>query len=198
MMPAGREPQTLESIVAVARDLFYVQGYAATSMQDIADAARIHKSSLYHHTAGKDALLEAICEGPLEQLTRSLDEVTGSGDRPGQQVSAAIAGAVRAALLDPRSTSVIVRLEGKSPVIDRVSAWRRDYEQRLASLVERAQGQGEVRADVQAALLTRLMLGMINWIVQWFDPTSGHYRAATIEDAVAAVISTGIFTDGSP
>lgn len=194
-MPAGRESQTLESIVAVARDLFYTQGYAATSMQDIADAARIHKSSLYHHTAGKDALLEAICEGPLQQLTRSLDEVMGRADSPGRQLSAGIAGAVRAALIDPRSTSVIIRLEGKSPVIDRVNAWRRDYEHRLASLVERAQASGEVRSDVEAALLARLVLGMINWIVQWFDPASGHYRAATIEHAVAAVVGSGIFTD---
>jgi AcrR family transcriptional regulator len=194
-MPAGRENQSLDSIVAIARDLFYVQGFSATSMQDIADAARIHKSSLYHHTSGKDALLEAICEGPLRQLTESLDEVESRSSSPGTQVSEAIAGAARAALLDPRSTSIIVRLEGKSPVIDRVGAWRRGYEQRLIRLIESAQASGEVRADIDPPLLARLVLGMINWIVQWFDPRSGPYDAATVEHAVSAMVGTGLFTE---
>lgn len=196
-MTGARETHSFDSIVDVARDLFYRQGFSATSMQDIADAASIHKSSLYHHTSGKDALLEAICEGPLRQLTESLDRVEAESSSPGEQVSQAIAGATRTALQDPRSTSIIVRLEGKTPVIERVGSWRRDYEHRLIGLIERAQVSGEVRGDVDPPLLARLVLGMINWIVQWFDSGDGPYTAASVEHAVVAMVGSGLFTDGS-
>lgn len=56
-----------EEILDAAAELFTTQGYATTSTRAIADAVGIRQSSLYHHFATKDDILE-------ELLTRTVAE----------------------------------------------------------------------------------------------------------------------------
>ena len=53
---------TRELLVSVARELFTERGYAATSVEDIIQAAGVARGALYHHFAGKDALFRAVYE----------------------------------------------------------------------------------------------------------------------------------------
>lgn len=191
-----RELQSAEGILEVATELFYRQGYDATSMQDIAVAAKINKSSLYHHIRGKEELLEAICRRAFATLNASLEQAESSAAEPGQRVLIAFTGAVRTALADPRGTSIIVRLQGKSEVSQRVKGWRRDYEQRFADLIAAAQKSGSVRADIGALMLARLVLGLVDWAVEWFEPRSGSYSASSVEGAVVAVAAYGLAGEG--
>jgi AcrR family transcriptional regulator len=187
-----RELQSADSITEIAAELFYRQGYDATSMQDIAVAAKINKSSLYHHIRGKEEILEAICRRTFGQLNASFDEAQAAAAEPGQRVLLAFAAAVRTALDDPRGTSIIIRLQGKTEVARQVQSWRRDYEHRFIQLIAAAQQAGDVRADVDAPMLARLVLGMVNWIVEWFEPRGRSYSAASVEAAVVAVAAHGL------
>ena len=47
-------------ILDAARSLFGRKGYAQTSVDEIADAARVTKGAVYHHFAGKEALFRAV------------------------------------------------------------------------------------------------------------------------------------------
>ncbi len=191
-----RELQSAEGILEVATELFYRQGYDATSMQDIAAAAKINKSSLYHHIRGKEELLEAICRRAFDTLNASLRQAESSDTGAGQRVIVAFTGAVRTALADPRGTSIIVRLQGKSEVSQRVKGWRRDYEQRFAELIGVAQKSGDVRADVAALMLARLVLGLVDWVVEWFEPRGSSYSVSSVEAAVVAVAAYGLAGEG--
>jgi AcrR family transcriptional regulator len=187
-----RELQSADSIVEIAAGLFYRQGYDATSMQDIATAAEINKSSLYHHIRSKEEILEAICRRTFAQLNASLDEAERSAGEPGERVLLAFAAAVRTALSDPRGTSIIIRLQGKTEVAREVRSWRRDYEQRFIQLVATAQQSGDVRSDIGAPMLARLVLGMVNWVVEWFEPRGRSWSASAVEAAVVAVAANGL------
>src|SRR5262245_8828581 len=63
---------TREKIVAAALDLFSRQGFAGTSMRQIAGAVGIRAASLYNHFPGKEALFSAIVDsyGPASSATR--------------------------------------------------------------------------------------------------------------------------------
>jgi AcrR family transcriptional regulator len=57
--------------------LFGRKGYAQTSVDEIADAARVTKGAVYHHFAGKEALFRAVhAEAEAEAQARAL----GAGD----------------------------------------------------------------------------------------------------------------------
>ena len=187
-----RELQSADSIIEIAAGLFYRQGYDGTSMQDIAAAVKIYKSSLYHHIRGKEEILEAICRRTFGQLNASFDEAQGRTAEPGQRVLLTFAAAVRTALADPQGTSIIIRLQGKTEVARQVQSWRRDYEHRFTQLIATAQQAGEVRDDVEAPMLARLVLGLVNWVVEWFEPRGRSYSAASVEAAVVAVAANGL------
>lgn len=70
-MPTPRD-DTRARILRTAYGLLYRQGFARTSMDEIAAAARLTKRSLYYHFDSKDAVVEAVLEA---QRTHALDQL---------------------------------------------------------------------------------------------------------------------------
>ena len=70
----------------VALDLFAAHGFAATTMDDIAEAAGVTKPLVYQHFESKRALylelLDAVSSGMIERIVQA----TGAAEGPRQQV----------------------------------------------------------------------------------------------------------------
>jgi AcrR family transcriptional regulator len=80
---------TRSAILAAARGLFGQQGYAQTSVDEIAAAARVTKGAVYHHFAGKQALFRAVySEVEAEAQART----AGAVDPKGSPVDQIVAG----------------------------------------------------------------------------------------------------------
>lgn len=62
-------------IMDTATALFVAQGYAGTSMSDLARAVGIQKASLYHHFASKEALFIACVTEGYEGALRLLEDI---------------------------------------------------------------------------------------------------------------------------
>ena len=97
--PGVQDRHTPESLLAVAVEVFNVRGYDGTSMEDLAKAAGITKSSIYHHVAGKEELLRLA-------VTRALDGLFGVLDEPGATEGARRGPASRTSSGVPASSSV--------------------------------------------------------------------------------------------
>jgi AcrR family transcriptional regulator len=61
---------TRRALLDAARSLFGEQGYAATSLDEVAQAAKVTKGALYHHYNGKQELFAAV----YEQVKREVSE----------------------------------------------------------------------------------------------------------------------------
>jgi AcrR family transcriptional regulator len=69
---AAQGAETRAGLLAAARELFGEQGYAATSLDDVAARAGVTKGALYHHFGGKAELFQSV----FEQVKREIsDEV---------------------------------------------------------------------------------------------------------------------------
>jgi len=87
---AERTEATRGAIIAAASDLFGRQGFAATSMDQIARKSGLAKGAIYHHFATKEAVFEAVFRLASERLAeRILREAADAND-----VLTAIAGGV--------------------------------------------------------------------------------------------------------
>ena len=62
-----------QAIIDAATELFAGRGFAGVSVQEIADAAGTHKTTVLYHFATKDALHEAVLDAALGRVV----EVTG-------------------------------------------------------------------------------------------------------------------------
>lgn len=181
------------AILTQARRLFYERGFDATSMQDIADATGLHKSTLYHHIRSKEELLERACRETLDRLEASLEAAVCHQDlSPRARLLLAFDGAVAVALDDVVGTNVVISQRDGTAVGRRVHDWRRTYDHRFTRLVREAQEAGEVRSDIDAGLLTRIVLGTVNWVVTWYLPGADRYSTEEVRRAITAVIDGGV------
>ncbi|MGV7591975.1 TetR/AcrR family transcriptional regulator, partial [Mycobacterium kansasii] len=64
----GRPGYDLDSLLAVAVRVFNERGYDATSMDVLAKNLGLTKSSIYHHVAGKEELLDLALNRALSGL----------------------------------------------------------------------------------------------------------------------------------
>lgn len=64
-----------DEIKSAALTLFAVKGYAATSMQEIADSVGLNKASLYFYTKGKKELYLLILDEHLKHLREALEQI---------------------------------------------------------------------------------------------------------------------------
>jgi AcrR family transcriptional regulator len=68
--------QRRSQLLEVARDRFAEQGFHATSMDEIAEAAGVTKPVLYQHFPSKRALYVELLEGTGAEMLRTLAEAT--------------------------------------------------------------------------------------------------------------------------
>lgn len=76
VQPSG----TPDRILTVAREFFARQGYAATSMRQIAEAVGIGKATIYHHFPDKKAIVLQLLDRDIARLHVALERVRAEHD----------------------------------------------------------------------------------------------------------------------
>jgi AcrR family transcriptional regulator len=66
---AERTEATRGRLVATARRLFAAQGFAATTTEEILEAAEVSRGAMYHHFSSKTDLFQAAFEAVEDDLT---------------------------------------------------------------------------------------------------------------------------------
>lgn len=82
------ESEARNRVLDAARPLFVEFGYKGVSMQQIADAAGIHKATLYHHFRDKDALFAAVVMLELHLMRTEMIRVIATEQTPADQLTA--------------------------------------------------------------------------------------------------------------
>src|SRR5260221_4062838 len=94
----------------VASELFHANGYAATSVRDIARALDIQGASLYAHVASKEDVLWSIVDGAATAFEAKANEAvadTATSDIV-ERLAALVEAHVDVVTADPESASVFV------------------------------------------------------------------------------------------
>jgi AcrR family transcriptional regulator len=186
MTMSKRDTYTPESLLAVAVEVFNERGYDGTSMEHLSRAAGISKSSIYHHVRGKEELLQRAVGRALEGLFGILEE---RGAREGRAVRRLeyVTRRTTEVLMDELPyVTLLLRVRGNTTTERWAMERRREFDQRVSALLKDAVAEGDLRADVEARLATRLLFGMINSLVEWYRP--GGRASADEQQVVDAVV----------
>lgn len=81
---AEQSIQTQDRLVAVARELFTEQGFAATSTEQIVQLAGVTRGALYHQYRDKKDLFRAVYERIERDWAARIGERLGEADRSGK------------------------------------------------------------------------------------------------------------------
>ena len=163
-------------MLRTAIELFNARGYDATSMGDLADELGITKSAIYHHVPSKEALLAAALDEALDGLSEAVDAAAAdaAAGTPGASAYERLRTAVRQSveiLADHLpAVTLLLRVRGNSEVELAALKRRRVIDDKLAGLVQAAVDEGSLRADIPPELISRLLFGMVNSLVEWYRP----------------------------
>ncbi|NYG53954.1 TetR/AcrR family transcriptional regulator [Nocardioides perillae] len=185
----GRPGYDQETVLRRAVELFNRQGYDATSIGDIAQELGLTKSAIYHHVASKEELLGAALDEALEGLTRAV--ATAAEDRQAsaaQRLRATVEESVRILAAHLPAVTLLLRVRGNSAVELAALERRRQIDEALAVLVQEAVAEGALRDDVPPDLISRLLFGTVNSLVEWYRP-----GGPLTPDALAATVSALAF-----
>lgn len=191
LSPAPRE--RAEEVYAAALRLFREKGYHATSMQDIAQAVGLYKGSLYHYIGGKEDLLAQVFERGMGSLLDDVERIASDTSlRPSAQLRLIVAAHVSAVAENLDALTVYLHefraLAGDSMAT--VQAQRERYTRLVSDIVSRGVQLGELRTpDVGIATLG--LIGMCNWICQWYRP-GGRLGPAEIGNYFADLVLDGL------
>ncbi|MDT3397655.1 TetR/AcrR family transcriptional regulator [Streptomyces sp. B1866] len=183
-----RDTYTPETLLAVAVEVFNERGYDGTSMEHLAHAAGISKSSIYHHVRGKEELLRRAISRALDGLFGILDEPPAREGRAVGRLEYVVRRSAEVLMRDLPYVTVLLRVRGNTDTERWALERRREFDHRVAELVKRAVADGDLRADVDPRLATRLLFGMVNSIAEWYRPERG--GAAGCEEVADAVVVT--------
>lgn len=184
------------AILRAAGRIFRDRGYAETAMRDIAAGADLSVANLYLHFAGKDEILYFCQDRSLDLMLAAL----GSGPK-GATATARLHHVLSAhagALLDEVEGAVahVATDALPDPLRRRIVAKRDRYEHGLRAIVAGGMKTGEFeRGDVR--IITRAMLGALNWTAVWFRP-DGERTAAAISQTIADYLVRGLRADSPP
>lgn len=181
MIEAGARRREIDE---VASELFHANGYAATSVRDIAKALDIQGASLYAHVASKEDVLFSIVDKAAAAFEARADEATEetAASDPVERLAALVEAHVDVVTADPERASVFVtEWRHLSPDRRAAIAQRRDaYEHRFREVIDDGITVGAFRAT-DTNLAATFILTALNGVAAWYRP-DGRLSADRIAD----------------
>lgn len=148
-------------ILQAAEVLFSEHGFDAVSVHAIAEKAGVSKANVFHHFSSKDALYLAVLKSACEQSAEMLHAIVQD---PGP-IAERLAGFTRSHLthiLERRDiTNLILREQLKSGPQRSQDLAQQVFGENFARFVDilrRAQTQGELRADIDPAMVAAMII----------------------------------------
>jgi AcrR family transcriptional regulator len=173
--PTRKSMATRQSILDTAAAIFAKNGYSLTRLNDIADSVGIHLTGLYYYYDSKEALVTDIITYVPTRVSTALKEALGALPPTAsyrQRIEAAFAAYLDSILKDDAYVRAEHRIASQiAPKLRKRSLKvTQEINELWRKLLEDAVAAGEVRSDIDMTMLRMLMIGSMNWAVEWFRP----------------------------
>jgi TetR/AcrR family transcriptional regulator, cholesterol catabolism regulator len=176
--PVTESESGRDRITDAAAELFLRNGYARTTLRDIAAAVGIKAGSIYYHFDSKEALYLDILQRGIAVMEEAFAGAVDAtrGGTGAERVRAHVRGHLSALFEHGPYTTNHVSAFHIAPdaVKDAVIPDRDRYERMWVDLLENLQASGEMISDLHLGLSRLALFGAMNFAVEWFDPSRGN------------------------
>lgn len=170
-------------ILTASAELFHQRGYGTTSIRDIAEAAGIASSTLYHHFANKQAILHAIVINFMTDFVAATTSVlTDASLSPEARIAQTVR--LHIEISDDRRPELLIGNPIRYAMSpdqqqDGVALQAAYHELVRDTIAAGVRARAFVAPDINLA--TMAVLDMLNGIREWFNPGGELSREALIE-----------------
>ena len=191
--PAKAEARR-RGILLAAAQVFAAKGYAAATMDDIAERLGTTKGVLYYYFPGKEELFTAIRTTAIEYAVERLEAILAQGGEPEELLRAALTDLVSHIFGGIDQYAIVfddphqLRPENRA----RIRELQRRYEGHIRELLERGVAAGQV-VDRDLRLMTFTLLRTCLSVAFWYRPegplTPEYIVREVVEQALTGVLA---------
>lgn len=185
-----------DEILEQAAQLFAARGFAATSLQDIADALGTSRPALYHYFRGKDEILARLVEGLASSTERSVADALAFDGPAEAKLRNLVAALVSPIAESPGRFRLLLTTDAavEPELAQRLADIQRTVVHAVTAVVEEGMASGAFRPrDPRVATFS--VLGMINWLAWWYQPGRDP-GAGEVGEALADLAATSLRSEG--
>ncbi|MFB6559748.1 TetR/AcrR family transcriptional regulator [Streptomyces sp. NPDC056400] len=170
-------PERRRELLDTAAEVFAAQGYNATTVRKIADAAGMLAGSLYYHFDSKESMLDEILSAFLTELWDGYDTVLAAGLDPRQTIEALVTESFRE--IDRHRAAVAIyqkesRTLSAQPRFHYLSDSQQKFEKAWLGTLERGVEAEVFRADLDIRLTYRFVRDTVWVAASWYRPGGQH------------------------
>lgn len=189
-----RQRLTQQAIIAAAAELFARNGFGATSLDEIAEMLGASKASLYYHIKNKEEILRLIFLTVLTVSEEPLRNIVESDLSPKEKLCRAIEHQTAVAADRSPAMTVFYREQPHltGSFAGEIILRKKVYERYFERIIEEGQSAGLFLPDVDAKIVIFGLLGMCNWLSQWYK-TGGQYTPREIAETFERLLGVGLF-----
>jgi TetR/AcrR family transcriptional regulator len=153
---------TVARILAAAEAQFAEHGFDAASMSAIAAAAAVSKANVFHHFSSKHALYQAVLRHAIREVTRQLAHMKRQSGAVSTDLAQFARGHLASLLEHDRFARLMLREVLSDMPQERLKIAQQVFGEAFSELVtilRRGQEHGELRADMDPAMVAMLLVG---------------------------------------
>ena len=197
----GKAAKTRAEILSAAARVLRANGYKATTLRLIAAEANMQAGSVYYHFKSKEAIVDEVLNAGLRDLLSGVGAAVEQFPRPYDhyaRIGAAIRTHLHFLFKASEFTSANIRSYGMMPshFRERHGEIRHAYGRLWDRILKEAQQDDAIRSDIKIVPLRQVMLGALNWTVEWFDPDragmEGYLSLSEFSDMLVTLLLEGI------
>jgi AcrR family transcriptional regulator len=182
-----------DEVLQAAIEVFHRKGYAAASIQDVADSVGVLKGSLYHYIDSKEDLLARIFEGSDEQSFAMMGAIENRGLSAVERLEAFSRDWSLWHLTNLERASLYFNewrhLTGER--LEQVLRKRHDYEAAVARMINDVKAEGKADPDLDARYAAFYILSAINVLSSWYrrdGPDPPEHIAQVYADMIVGMV----------
>jgi AcrR family transcriptional regulator len=200
----SRQQASRDEVLDAAAESFIERGFAATSIDDIADRLGCTKGRVYHYFRTKGELFLGVHHRALEMALAAVEPIASGEGAASQRLSEMAVAHAKLMMEESSYMRIAVQhaemslaMEGRTPrkAPDEVFEMRERYERLYEDVITEGIAAGEFR-NSNASLMAKACLGSLNWMSVWFRPgTQGgrtRFKAADIPMEFAVFVTKGL------
>ena len=179
-----RRENRREEILRAAQDLFHRQGYANTSLDDIARAVGIKREGVYYYFPNRTQILITIIKPLGLQLRDRVREILESDASPEEKICQTVENHLMRFENRFAESKITLRddyfAENEDVLAEMQPIWD-EYETLWVAIISEGQDKGAFDATLDPRLAHLGILGLCNWVARWYKPG----RSIPVPDLIA-------------
>ena len=183
----------LQQIIEISSRIIVKKGFDRTSMREISKATNLTTAGLYHHIGSKEKLLNLVEDYLIKKFEDKIFVKIKWEEDPNRKIRQLLGNLINTLLDNKEIISIFLErsnLWGKYANESRIR--RKTLIKKTGDIIYQFKKKGIVNKDVDITVVAYCLVGMINFVPQWFNP-KGRLNRKQMIDSISSFIIKGLF-----